>query len=161
MRGEVGAAELLGLYSGYARGNPNLRLLYDTSLEWRELTGTWPMHHALAGYMDVLQENPDLPRRLVEAFRASVDYARRHVEELIDKFVETFGGDRKELRKRVNPQAIGQRESWSLTHEDRRAIQAVIDLSVEFGFIDQQYMTSDITIPLRNENEVLGSEGIG
>ena len=146
MRGEVEAAELLGLYSGYARENPNLRFLYDTSLEWRELIGTLPMHHALACYADVLQEIPDLPRKLIETFQASTEYARGQVQVLIDEFVEMFGGNREELRKRVNPQAIGQRNSWSLTDEDRRTIQAVMDLSMEFGFIDKRYMASDITI---------------
>ncbi len=147
LRGDVEAAELFGPYGNAARRNPEIRLLYDTAIEWRELTGTWPMHHALASYMDTLERDPTLPRRLIDTFALSADYAEQRLGELQEKFVKIHGGNLDELRKRVNGSKIKELYSWSLTAEDRKCIQAVLDMSAEFGFVDKRYSVEDITFP--------------
>lgn len=144
--GAVEAAELLGPYAAAARHHPDERLLYDTSLEWHALTGTWPMHHVLATYADVLEEHPELPAKLVDALRASGAYARLHVPELIDEYVETVGGDPASLDRWGNEgDTIGQRYVWSLDAEDRRAIQIYLDLSADFGFASRRYAAEEVT----------------
>ncbi|MBI4523327.1 MAG: hypothetical protein HY695_05880 [Deltaproteobacteria bacterium] len=131
----VDAAEIFGLQGGLARKNPDLRLLYDTAFEWRELTGTWPMHHVLAAYRDVIEERPELPKRIIDAFQASGEYAKRNFETLMDLFLNQFGGSRKDLEARFTPEEIGRNYSWSLSPAERRTIQLVLDMSLEFGFI--------------------------
>ncbi len=144
LRGDVEAAELFGPYGNAARKNPDIRLLYDTAVEWKELTGTWPMHHALASYTDVLERDPTLPRRLIDAFALSTDYAQKHLNPLQDEYLEQYGGNADELRKRANGSKIKGLYSWSLTHEDKQCIQEVLDLSMEFGFVDKPYSVDEI-----------------
>jgi hypothetical protein len=124
-----------------------IRLLYDTAIEWRDLTGTWPMHHALASYTDTLEQDPTLPRRLIDTLALSAAYAQQHLGELQEKFVKTHGGNIEELQKRENGSKIKDLYSWSLTAEDKKCIQAVLDMSAEFGFVDKRYSVEDITYP--------------
>ena len=145
LRGDVEAAELFGPYGNAARRNPDIRLLYDTAIEWQELTGTWPMHHCLASYTDTLEQDPTLPRRLIDTLALSADYAQQHLGELQEKFVETHGGNLDELQTRMNGSKVKELYSWSLTTEDRKCIQAVLDMSAEFGFVDKRYSVEDIT----------------
>ena len=145
LRGDVEAAELFGPYGNAARQNPEIRLLYDTAIEWRELTGTWPMHHALASYRDTLERDPTLPRRLINTLANSAEYAVQHLGELQEKFVGKYGGNLEELRKRAKGSKIKDLYAWSLTHEDRQCIQAVLDMSAEFGFVSKRYSVDDIT----------------
>ncbi len=147
LSGDVEAAELVGPYGNAARRNPEIRLLYDTAIEWRELTGTWPMHHVLASYTDTLERDPTLPRRLINTLAISVDYAQQHLGELQEEFVKIHGGNLDEIRKRANGSKIKDLYAWSLTHEDRQCIQAVMDMSAEFGFVDKRYSVEDITSP--------------
>lgn len=147
LRGDVEAAELFGPFGNAARQNPEIRLLYDTAVEWRELTGTWPMHHALASDTDTLQRDPSLPRRLIDSLAVSAEYAQQHLNKLQEEFVKTHGGNLHELQKRRNGSKIKELYSWSLTTEDKKCIQAVLDLSAEFGFVDKRYSVEDITFP--------------
>ncbi len=145
LRGDVEAAELFGPYGNAARRNPEIRLLYDTAIEWRELTGTWPMHHVLASYTDTLERDPTLPRRLINTLAISADYAQQHLGELQEEFVKIHSGSLDELRKRVNGSKIKELYSWYLMAEVSQCIQAVLYMSAEFGFVDKRYSVEDIT----------------
>ncbi|NIM19030.1 MAG: hypothetical protein GTO51_09470 [Candidatus Latescibacteria bacterium] len=145
LRGDVEAAELFGPFGNAARRNSEIRLLYDTAEEWRELTCTWPMHHALASYTDTLERDPSLPRRIIDILTASAGYGQEHLEELQGLFVKEHGGDLQELQKRVNGSKLKELYSWSLTAEDKKCIQTVLDLSAEFGFVGKRYTVEDIT----------------
>lgn len=141
------AAEVLGAHSITASQDPEYRVLYDSSSDWHDLTGTWPMHHVLGTYGDILQADPELPRRMVEALWASRDYARRHMPRLIDEFVEGFGGDRGRLAKWADEHDVGERFAWSMDEEDRRTIQTVMDLLLEYNYVDKQYTVDDMVVP--------------
>ena len=103
------------------------------------------MHHALASYTDTLERDPTLPRRLIDTLALSADYAQQHLSELQEEFVKINGGNLDDLRKRVNGSKIKELYSWSLTAEDRKCIQTVLDMSAEFGFVDKRYSVEDIT----------------
>jgi len=66
---------------------------------------------------------------------------------LQEEFVKIHGGNLDDLRKRVNGAKIKELFSWSLTTEDRKCIQTVLDMSAEFGFVDKRYSVEDITFP--------------
>lgn len=144
LRGDVEAAELFGPFGNAARQNPEIRVLYDTAVQWKELTGTWPMHHALASFIDILEHSPTLPHRLIEAFALSTDFAQEHLGQLVDEFAQKHGGNANEIRKRADGSKIKDLYAWTMTHEDRQCIQAVIDLSLEYGFVDRRYSVDDI-----------------
>ena len=144
LRGDVEAAELFGPYGNAARQNPEIRLLYDTAVEWKELTGTWPMHHTLASFADILEHSPTLPRRLIETFALSTDYAQEHLGQLVDEFSQKHGGNPDEIRNHADGSKIKGLYAWSLTPEDRQCIQTVMDLSLEYGFVDKRYSADDI-----------------
>lgn len=144
MAGEVEAAELFGLYGNLARKNPESRLLYDTVLEWRDLTGTWPIHHVLAAYRDTVDERPELPTQVVAAFNASRDYAKQNFTSLMDRYAKQSGVSRQELEARGHPDEIGGSYSWSVNVEERKTIQEVIDMSREFGLISKRYEADEL-----------------
>jgi ABC-type nitrate/sulfonate/bicarbonate transport system substrate-binding protein len=135
----VDAAELFGLYGNLARENPEIRVLYDTASEWHALTKTWPMHHVLATYRDIVKETPELPKRLLGVFNASRDYARENFNLLIDLYLKEFDGNRENLLSQVKPEELGAHYSWSLSDEEERTIRTVHDFCKEFGFIKGSY----------------------
>jgi len=139
LNADVDAAEIFGLQGALARHNPGVRLLYDTALEWHVLTGTWPMHHVLATYRDVVQRHPTLPKQLLEGFHASREYAKKHLRALLDAFVEHFGGRRQDLEGHFAPNDIGASYSWSMSHDERKTIRIVSDMCLEYGFIRKGY----------------------
>lgn len=147
LRGDVEAAELFGPYGTAARENPDIRLLYDTAFEWRDLTGTWPMHHALAGYTDVLRRDPALPRNLVDAFMRSADHGQENLRGLMDRFAEQHAANAAALKAQKERPSLRRLYAWSLSEEDRRCIQAVLDMSLEFGFVGKPYTVDEVVFP--------------
>ena len=148
LKGSVDVAELLGPYARYASENPELRRLYDRAQEWCDLTGTQPMPHVLATYEDILERDPEMPKRLIQAFLTSQEYARQNLEPLIEEFVETFGGDTEKLRQQVEATPLGQRYAWTLTDDDRRTIRAVWDMGVELGYFRERPAVDEVVFPL-------------
>lgn len=146
LQGHLDAAELLGPYSRQGRESPSLRLLYDTAIEWHGLTGTWPMKHVLASFTDVLDRVPELSQQLAEIFFASTEYGRENLAALAAEFSRTYGGNADELANTINPKKVGENYTWSLTKEDILTIQAVIDLSVEYGFIGRKHTAADLIL---------------
>ena len=114
-------------------------MLYDTASEWHALTETWPMHHVLATYRDVVKKTPELPKCLLGALNASRDYARENFNLLLDLYVKEFDGRRENLLYQVKPEELGVHYSWSLSGEEKRTIRIVHDFCKEFGFIKGSY----------------------
>lgn len=119
-------------------------MLYDTVLEWRDLTETWPIHHVLAAHRDIVEARPELPGQVVAAFNASRDYAKQNFASLVDRYSKQFGVPRQELEAHCHPDEIGASFSWSVTAEEQKSIQVVIDMSLEFGFINRSYQANQL-----------------
>ena len=152
LQGTVEAAELLGPYEKAARKDPRFRLLYDASADWREITGTWPMHHCLATYTDVLEKVPELPQRFSAAFFRSREHGRQHAYELLDEYLKTYGDDYyrirgedgEKLRADFDPSNVGERFTWSLTAEDQKSIRAALEALFELGYVSKRYRLEDV-----------------
>ncbi len=135
---------MFGLYGNLAGKSADLRLLYDTVLEWRALTGTWPMHHVLAAHRDVVEKRPELPNQLTNAFKASQGYAKDNFNRLMGLYAKQFGVPPKELEAHNDPDDIGRSFSWSISLEEKKTVQTVIDMSLEFGYIKQSYQAKQL-----------------
>jgi ABC-type nitrate/sulfonate/bicarbonate transport system substrate-binding protein len=129
-RGEADAVVLLDHFFHHGEQAADVACLYTDGDAWKELTGFDEMiKHMVAANEDLIRQNPQLRGALLAAFRESVAYSERNMEEVADVFIATYGGDREALLTSARYPRI----EFTFTDSERRLALRQMDMFVEVG----------------------------
>jgi ABC-type nitrate/sulfonate/bicarbonate transport system substrate-binding protein len=129
-RGEADAVVLLDHFFHHGEQAGDVACLYTDGDAWKELTGFDEMiKHMVAANEDLIRQNPQLRGALLAAFRESVAYSERNMEEVADVFIAAYGGDREALLT----SARYPRMEFTFTDSERRLALRQMDMFVEVG----------------------------
>src|SRR5262245_51342013 len=92
-RGEADAVVLLDQFFHHGEQASDVACLYTDGDAWKRLTGFDEMiKHMMAAREGLIRENPALHGALLAAFRESVAYSERNMDEVADVFIRSYGG---------------------------------------------------------------------
>ena len=133
--GKVDAVVLLDQFFFHGEQDPNIRCLYTDGEIWHKLHGFSEMiKHMVASREDLLRENPDLQKKLLQAFRSSFAWSEQHLPEIADDFVKRYPGDKQALLASARYPRI----EFTFTSEEQRLAEAEMDMMVEVGWIPRK-----------------------
>ena len=84
----IDAATFSHLQSYSARKGKDFRVLVETGEDFRDVYKVQMVTSILVGYPERLAEKPELYRELLRMLRASVDYTKKHQDEVFDAVAE-------------------------------------------------------------------------
>lgn len=129
-RGEADAVVLLDQFFFQGDQADDVACLYTDGEAWKLLTGFDEMiKHMIAANESWLRLNPQLCAHALEAIRDSFAYSERHLEEVADRFIACYGGDRGALLAA----ARYPRMEFTFSDEERRLAQRQMDVFVAVG----------------------------
>ncbi|HEY7298725.1 MAG TPA: ABC transporter substrate-binding protein [Xanthobacteraceae bacterium] len=129
-RGEADGVVLLDHFFHHGEQASDLACLYTDGEAWKALTGFDEMiKHMVAAPSSLIRDNPTMRDPLLAAFRESFAYSERHMDEVAEVFMRTYGGDRDALLI----SARYPRMEFTFTDAERRLAQRQMDMFVEVG----------------------------
>jgi ABC-type nitrate/sulfonate/bicarbonate transport system substrate-binding protein len=130
--GRVDAVVLLDQFFFRGEQDAALRCLYTDGEIWHALSGFSEMiKHMVGARLDLLADNPGIRGKLLSAFRASLAWSENHLHEIADAFMSRYAGDREALLASARYPRI----EFTLTENERRLIDAEMDMMVEVGWL--------------------------
>jgi ABC-type nitrate/sulfonate/bicarbonate transport system substrate-binding protein len=133
--GRVDAAVLIDQIFCRAERDPELRCLYTDGEGWRALTGYSEMvKHIIAIREPLLKAQPDLPGKLLAAFRASLQYSEAHLEEIAEDFIGRYGGEKVSLLASVRYPKI----EFTFTQVEQKIAELEMEMLFEMGFLSRR-----------------------
>ncbi|MBI4522842.1 MAG: ABC transporter substrate-binding protein [Deltaproteobacteria bacterium] len=130
--GRVDAAVLIDQIFCLAERDPELRCLYTDGEGWKALTGFSEMvKHIIAIREPFLRDHPGLPKKLLSAFKASLDYSQDHLAEIAEAFIERYGGEREILVASARYPKI----EFTFTPAEQRIAEAEMEMLFEMGHL--------------------------
>lgn len=117
--------------------------LYTDGEAWKTLYGFGEMiKHIIAAREPLIREHPDLREKLLRAFRASLAYSEDHLEEIADRFIERYGGDKEALLASARYPKI----EFTFTETERKIAEAEMALLVEMGVLARKAPISSLFV---------------
>ncbi|HEU4343258.1 MAG TPA: MqnA/MqnD/SBP family protein [Candidatus Binatia bacterium] len=133
--GRVDAIVLLDHFFFRGEAADGVRCLYTDGEAWKKFTGfDQIIKHMVAAREDLLQEHPELKKKLLEAFRASFAYSEKHLDEIGDAFIRRYGGDKKALLASARYPKI----EFTFTEKEQKLAEAEMEMLVEVGDIPRR-----------------------
>jgi len=133
--GGVDGAVLIDQVFFRAERDPELRCLYTDGEGWQKLTGHSEMvKHIICVREALIQTQPQLPEKLLAAFRASLQYSTEHLDKIADAFIERYGGDKDVLLESVRHPKI----DFTFTDRERQIAEAEMEMLFEMGEIPER-----------------------
>lgn len=129
-KGKVDAVVLIDQFFFRGEQDKEVRCLYTDGEVWKSLLGfSEIIKHMIAIREPLLKEHPELRRKLLKAFKASLDYSEGHLEEIAASFIERYGGDRDALLASARYPRI----EFTFTDTEQKIAAAEMDMLVEMG----------------------------
>jgi ABC-type nitrate/sulfonate/bicarbonate transport system substrate-binding protein len=129
-RGDADAVVLLDQFFHHGEQAEDVACLYTDGDAWKRLTGFDEMiKHMVAANEGLIRQNPALRAALLAAFRESIAYSERNMDEIADVFIKTYGGDREALLV----SASYPRMEFTFTDIERRLAQRQMEMFVAVG----------------------------
>ena len=142
-QGKVDAAILIDQFFFRAEQDPEVRCLYTDGEGWRALYGFSEMiKHMIAVREPLIRERPELREKLLRAFKASLAYGEGHSEEIADRFIERYGGDKEALLASTRYPKI----EFTFTETERQIAEAEMTLLVEIGVLARKAPISSLFV---------------
>jgi ABC-type nitrate/sulfonate/bicarbonate transport system substrate-binding protein len=128
--GKVEAVVLIDQFFFRGERDPHVRCLYTDGDAWRDLVGhSEIIKHMIAVREPLLREHPELREKLLDAFKASYAYSESHLDEIADRFLERYGGDRPALLASARYPKI----EFTFTPAEQRVAETQMEMLVEMG----------------------------
>ncbi|MBI2087875.1 MAG: ABC transporter substrate-binding protein, partial [Deltaproteobacteria bacterium] len=95
---KVDAVVLIDQFFFRGEQDPEVRCLYTDGDGWKALYGFSEMiKHMIAIREPLVKDHPELKDKLLGAFKASFAYSESHLDDIADKFIERYGGNKEAL----------------------------------------------------------------
>ena len=108
--------------------DPDVRCLYTDGDAWSELHGLPEIiKHMLATREALLEEHPEFKDQILDACRKSIAYSDAHLDEIADKFIAKYGGE-KEL---IIASARYPKIVFTFTDTERKEAEATMEMLIE------------------------------
>jgi ABC-type nitrate/sulfonate/bicarbonate transport system substrate-binding protein len=88
----------------------------------------------IAAREDLLDRDPGIKEKLLEAFRRSFAYSEAHLEEIAETFITRYGGDREALLASARYPKI----EFTFTEAEQRLAAAEMEMLFEVGAIQRR-----------------------
>jgi ABC-type nitrate/sulfonate/bicarbonate transport system substrate-binding protein len=125
---KVDAVVLIDQFFFHGEMDPQVSCLYTDGDAWKALFGFSEfIKHMIAMRESVVKEHPELREKLLKAFRASFAYSENHLEEIADKFLEQYPGDRDALIASARYPRI----EFTFSEVERKMAEAQMDMLLE------------------------------
>ncbi len=125
---KVDAVVLIDQFFFHGEADPQVSCLYTDGEAWKALFGFSEfIKHMIAMRESVIKEHPELRENLLKAFRASFVYSENHLEEIADKFLEQYPGDRNALIASARYPKI----EFTFSEVERKMAEAQMDMLLE------------------------------
>lgn len=129
-QGNVDAVVLIDQFFFRGEQDPEVRCLYTDGDGWKALYGFSEMiKHMIAIREPLVKEHPELKGKLLSAFKASFAYSQSHLDEIGDRFIERYGGDKEALLASARYPRI----EFTFTETERKIAEAEMNMLVEMG----------------------------
>lgn len=126
----VDAAVLIDQVFFRAERDPELRCIYTDGEGWQAITGYSEMvKHIICIREALVKAEPQLPAKLLAAFRASLKYSTEHLDEIADAFIERYGGEKDVLLASV----LCPKIDFTFTKRECEIAEAEMEMLVEMG----------------------------
>lgn len=133
--GKADAVVLIDHFFFRGERDKEVRCLYTDGEAWRALHGfSEIIKHMVAVREPLLRADPHLKEGLLSAFRASLQYSEDHLEEIAERFVGRYGGDKEALLASARYPKI----EFTFTETERRIAEAEMDMLLEMGYIPRR-----------------------
>lgn len=138
--GKADAVILIDQFFFHGEQNKEVRCLYTDGQAWKELLGFPEMiKHMVAVREPLLKDHPDLREKLLRAFKTSVAYSERHLDEIAEKFMVRYGGDREAILASARYPKI----EFTFTETERKIAEAEMNMLVEMGELPRKVSIED------------------
>ncbi len=125
---KVDAVVLIDQFFFHGETDPQVSCLYTDGEAWKALFGFSEfIKHMIAMRESVIKEHPELRENLLKAFRASFAYSENHLEEIANKFLEQYPGDRNALIASARYPKI----EFTFSEVERKMAEAQMDMLLE------------------------------
>lgn len=129
------AVVLIDQFFFRGENDSEVRCLYTDGDAWRELHGLPEIiKHMIAAREALVKEHPELREQLLKAFRRSLAYSEEHMDEIADRFIDTYGGDKEAIIASARYPKI----EFTFTETERREAEATQEMLVETGRLKQK-----------------------
>jgi ABC-type nitrate/sulfonate/bicarbonate transport system substrate-binding protein len=133
--GRADAVVLLDHFFFHGEVADGVRCLYTDGEAWRQLYGFDQLiKHMIAAREDLLEHYPGIKENLLAAFRRSFAYSEAHLEEIGQKFIARYGGDREALLASARYPKI----EFTFTEAEQRLAAAEMEMLFEVGAIPRR-----------------------
>jgi ABC-type nitrate/sulfonate/bicarbonate transport system substrate-binding protein len=133
--GQADAIVLLDHFFFRGEVADGVRCLYTDGEAWRQLHGFDQLiKHMIAAREDLLDRDPGIKEKLLEAFRRSFAYSEAHLEEIAETFITRYGGDREALLASARYPKI----EFTFTEAEQRLAAAEMEMLFEVGAIQRR-----------------------
>ena len=127
MEKKVDAVVLIDQFFFHGEMDSRVSCLYTDGDAWKSLFGFSEfIKHMIAVRESVIKEHPELRENLLKAFRASFAYSENHLEEIADKFLEQYPGDRDALIASARYPKI----EFTFTEVERKMAEAQMEMLI-------------------------------
>ena len=127
------AVTLIDQVFWHGEKDPDVRCLYTDGDAWRGLHGLPEIiKHMLATREDLLAEHPEFAGQILDACRKSIAYSDAHLEEVADKFIAKYGGDKQDILASAGYPKI----EFTFTDTERREAEATMEMLIETGRLE-------------------------
>ena len=131
--GKADAVTLIDQVFWHGEKDPDVRCLYTDGDAWRGLHGLPEIiKHMLATREDLLQEHPEFAGQILDACRKSIAYSDAHLEEVADKFIARYGGEKQDILASAGYPKI----EFTFTDTERKEAEATMDMLIETGRLE-------------------------
>jgi ABC-type nitrate/sulfonate/bicarbonate transport system substrate-binding protein len=138
--GEADAVVLLDQFFFQGEQADDVACLYTDGQAWKLLTGFGEMiKHMIAANQSWLRRHPQPCAEALGAIRESFSYSERNLEEVADRFIASYGGDREALLA----SARYPRMEFTFSDQERRLAQRQMDMFVSVGRLKRSVPVED------------------
>ena len=127
--GRADAVILIDQFFFRGEQDKEVRCLYTDGEAWKALLGFPEMIKHMVAVREPLVKEPDLKEKLLTAFKASVAYSERHLDEIAEKFMARYGGEREAILASARYPKI----EFTFTETERKIAEAEMNMLVEMG----------------------------
>ena len=134
-QGKVDAVVLIDQVFFRAENDPDVRCLYTDGDAWSGLHGLPEIiKHMLATREALLEEHPEFGAQILQACRKSFAYSEDHLDEIADRFIARYGGD----KEAVIASAAYPNIVFTFTDTERKETEATMDMLIDTGRLDRR-----------------------
>jgi len=133
--GKADAVVLIDQVFFLGENDPEVRCLYTDGDAWSGLHGLPEIiKHMLATREALLEEHPEFKDQILDACRRSIAYSEDHLDEIADKFIAKYGGE-KEL---IVASARYPKIVFTFTDTERKEAEATMEMLIETNRLEDR-----------------------